>query len=65
MNRLAMFAASALIIIGIGGAAMAAPYSGDNGCVVPERTVITPPQIAGPAQRCGSCTIPEPATLPA
>ena len=65
MNRLAMFAASALIIIGIGGAAMAAPYSSDSGCVVPERTVSTPPQIAGPTQRCGSCTIPEPATLPA
>ena len=64
MNRLAMFAALALVI-GIGGAAMAAPYSGDSGCVVPEPTVSPPPQIAGPTQRCGSCTIPEPATLPA
>jgi hypothetical protein len=64
MNRLGMFAALAFVI-GIGGAAMAAPYSGDSGCVVPEPTVSTLPQIAGPAQRCGSCTIPEPPTQPA
>ena len=64
MNRLAMFAALALVI-GIGGAAMAAPYRGDSGCMVPEPIVSTPAQIAGPAQRCSSCTIPELATQPA
>jgi len=62
MNRLGMFAALAFVI-GIGGAAMAAPYSGDSGCVVPEPTVSTPPQIAGPM--CGSCTIPESPIQPA
>jgi hypothetical protein len=64
MNRLAMFAALALVI-GIGGAAMAAPYSSDSGCVVPEPTLSTLPQVAGPVPPCGSCTIPEPPILPA
>jgi hypothetical protein len=62
MNRLGMFAALAFVI-GIGGAAMAAPYSGDCGCVVTDPTVSTPPQITGPP--CGSGTIPEPPTQPA
>jgi hypothetical protein len=64
MNGLGMFAALALVI-GISGAAMAAPYSGDSGCVVPEPTVSTPPQIAGPVPPCGSCTIPESPIQPA
>jgi hypothetical protein len=64
MNRLAMFAALALVI-GIGGAAVAAPYSGDSGCVVPEPTASTPAQIAGSVPGCSSCTIPEPPTQPA
>ena len=64
MNQLRMFAALVLLI-GVGGAAMAAPYKGDPGFVVPDPIVSTSLQIAGPAQRCGSCTIPEPATQPA
>ena len=64
MNQLGMFAALVLVI-GVGGAAMAAPYRGDTGCVVPNPIVSAPPQIAGPAQRCSSCTIPELATQPA
>jgi hypothetical protein len=64
MNRLGMFAVLGLVI-GINGAAMAAPYSGDSGCIAPEPTVSTPPQLAGPVPPCGSCTIPELATQPA
>ena len=58
MNQLGMFAALVLVI-GVGGAAMAAPYRGDTGWVVPDPIVSASPQIAGPAQRCSSCTIPE------
>ena len=62
MNQPGMFA-TLVIVIGVGGAAMAAPYRGDPGCVVP--IVSTSPQIAGASQWCSSCTIPEPATQPA